>query len=302
MKAIVTVAPYCPYIDEIVAHPAVSGIRLNTAMSVEKNTSLEDLLKSLQDHAGDKDLWIDLKCRQLRVQGYWTPPYTEIELSHKIKVKTPVTAYFNDGNQKETILKVEENRLYMQSGPRRVVGPGEAVNIPDHSLEIEGFFTDTDKKYIEAGKKVNANKYMLSFVEKKEDIDSFKKIYPGAEILAKIESRKGINYIKNEWKNESGLMTARGDLFLELKMPHYIIEAQELILKKDKNAVIASRILESFDESLEPSCSDINDLDNLMRMGYKRFMFGDKLCMHRNSIISALNLFYEMTERYGGKK
>ena len=65
MKAIVTVAPYCPYIDEIVAHPAVSGIRLNTAMSVEKNTSLEDLLKSLQDPQEVEEEY-DTRTRQIR--------------------------------------------------------------------------------------------------------------------------------------------------------------------------------------------------------------------------------------------
>ena len=140
---------------------------------------------------------------------------------------------------------------------------------------------------------------MLSFVEGKEDIESFKKLYPDAEVAAKIESRKGMSYVKNQWAGESRLMAARGDLYLELKKPHYIIDAVENIVCKDKNAIVASRILDSFAGSLEPSCSDIGDLDNLMRMGYKNFMFGDEICLKRESIISGLNLFKALAEKYG---
>ena len=32
MKAIVTMPPYAPYLEEVAQHPIVSGIRLNTVM------------------------------------------------------------------------------------------------------------------------------------------------------------------------------------------------------------------------------------------------------------------------------
>ncbi|MBS3146411.1 hypothetical protein J4471_01825 [Candidatus Woesearchaeota archaeon] len=292
MKAIVTTPPYSPFIDEVVAHPIVSGLRLNTVMPIKGN--LEDTLRNLQDKAKDKDLWIDLKCRQLRVVGYWTPPFTEIQLSHKIKVDTPVTAYFGSGKEKHIILEVNEDKLIMQDGPKRVVGPGESVNIVNSSLCIDGYFTDTDMKYIEAATKLNLNKFMLSFVESKQDIDLLRTIYPDSRIVAKIESQKGIKYVDNEYKKEVRLMAARGDLFMEVRMPHQIISAIENIIKKDKNAIVASRIFDSLAYNLEPSCSDIGDVDNLIRMGYKTFMFGDEICMERNSIISGLNLLEYM--------
>ena len=85
------------FIDEIVAHHLVSGIRLNTVMPLKD--SKKDNLKRLQDLAGYKDLWIDLKCRQLRVKTYGIPPFTEVELSHTISVDTPTTAYFPGGKE-----------------------------------------------------------------------------------------------------------------------------------------------------------------------------------------------------------
>ena len=107
-----------------------------------------------------------------------------------------------------------------------------------------------------------------------------------------------MSYVKNQWAGESRLMAARGDLYVELSKPHEIIDAVETILKKDKDAIVASRLFNSFSHSLEPTCSDISDVDNLLRMGYKTFMLGDDICMRRESLLSALNLFSAMAERY----
>lgn len=76
----------------------------------------------------------------------------------------------------------------------------------------------------------------------------------------------------------------------------------EKIVQKDPNAIVASRLFDSLARSLEPSCADIGDVDNLMRMGYQTFMFGDHVCMNRNSIISALNLLKAMPPAAGGIK
>ena len=186
----------------------------------------------------------------------------------------------------------------MLDGPKRVVGPGESLNIIHPSLSIEGFLTDNDKDYIEAGNNVGISKYMLSFVENADDVKQLQTLVPGAEIAAKIESRKGMRYVANEWDGESRLMTARGDLFVELRRPHHITAAMEDIVTKDPNAILASRIFSSFAYSLEPSCSDIGDVDNALRMGYRTFMLGDATCMNRDSVISSLNLFEAMGGRY----
>lgn len=290
--------PYAPYMREVLSHPIVKGIRLNTVMPVTE--SLEDVLKRLHHEASQfgKDVWIDLKCRQLRIATYGVPPFTEIELTHSISVDTPVTAYFSDGREHATVLKVDGKKLIMQEGPKRVVGPGESVNIPHPSLSVDGYFTDTDKRYIEAAANIGLHTYMLSFVESIEDISALRQLDDKAEIVAKIESEKGMRYVSSAWNGEARLMAARGDLFVELKMPHYIVSALETIIGKDKNAIAASRIFESLAHSYEPSSSDIMDADNLLRMGYRTLMLGDDVCMKRDSVISALNLLSAVAERY----
>jgi len=298
MDAIVTVPPYAPFIREIAKHPLVSGIRLNTVMPVKE--PLPDLLRRLKDEAMGKDVWVDLKGRQLRIATHGVPPFTDIELTHRIDVKTPVRAYFSGGREVATVVGVDGYRLIMQDGPRRVVGPGEAVNIPDDSLRIEGYLTDSDKRYLEAAAVVHNPHLMLSFVEGPDDIAQARAIYPDAMIAAKIESRNGLAYVRKGWDpSTSRLMAARGDLYLEVHKPHEVIGALEDIVHKDPHAIVASRIFESLAHAYMPDAADIGDADSLMRMGYTTFMLGDEVCLKRESVLSALNLLEAMASEYG---
>jgi pyruvate kinase len=294
-NAIVTMPPYAPYMREVLRHPIVSGIRLNTVMAL--HDSIDDTVRRMQEEATrhGKRLWIDLKGRQLRTAGFGVPPFTEIELTHNIDVKTPVTAYFSDGKEHATVLAVKGNKLYMQEGPRRVVGPGESINIPHPSLRIDGYFTRTDIEYIEAAQRVGLQHYMLSFVESQQDVAALKSLHPDAIVASKIESMRGLDYVKS-WDGHGRLMAARGDLYLEVPRPHLIASAVASIVEKDPDAIAASRILDSLALSSEPSCADIGDLDSLVRMGYRTFMFGDHICLERDSIISGLNLLQEMAK------
>ncbi len=296
-KAIVTIPPYAMFLAEVLKHPVVESLRLNTVMPIVEG-KLEEKLEQLSAACNEekKELWIDLKCRQLRVKSFGLPPFTEIELTHQLSVDTPVIAYFSDGKESATVLEVDGNKLIMQEGPKRVIGPGESVNIPHPSLKIDGYFTETDEKYIEAAKKVGIHSYMLSFVEQSSDIEELLKRDSHAKVVAKIESHKGLSYVAENWKNESRLMAARGDLYVEMEKPHEIIAAVESIVKKDPTAIAASRIFPSLAHSLEPSCADIGDVDSLLRMGYKTLMLGDEVCQRRESVISALNLLYAMVK------
>jgi pyruvate kinase len=298
IKAITTIPPYAPYIVEVLKHPIVSGIRLNTVMPVKE--SYEELLKRLNEQAKSfgKDLWIDLKCRQLRVKTFGVPPFTEIVLSHELEVYTPCKAYFSERDEVATVLEVDGNRLIMQEGPRRVVGPGESVTIIHPTLKIKGYLTDKDKEYIEAGNKVGINKYMLSFVENPEDITEFRKYNANASVVAKIESKKGLDYVTQKYNGDCRLMAARGDLFMQVHWPHLIIDGLEKILEKDKDAIVASRIFKSLAKGPEPTCEEIGDVDNLLRMGYRTVMLGDDVCQERTPVISALNLFLAIAEKY----
>jgi pyruvate kinase len=300
VNAIVTVQPYSDFIRSAASHDIVSGVRLNTVMPLRKNPEeIAEVLKRIRDESDGKDVWIDLKGRQLRTEGYAVPPFGAIRLSHKISVNTPVTAYFSNGSNYGTIVAVDGYDIILKDGPQRIVGPGESVNIVDPSLSIEGYLTDTDKKYLEAGLRLGFNKYMLSFVESKDDIGNIANLAQDMELVAKIESQKGLDYVIKDYEQKHArLMAARGDLYMEVKRPHNIIGAVSSIVAKDNRAIVASRIFDSLAYSSEPTCADIGDVDNLLRIGYRSFMFGDEICLRKESILSGLNLLEAISEKY----
>lgn len=293
-QIIVTMPPYAPYLTNILRNNLVRGIRLNTVMPVKGD--LSDLLARLQKNCEKykKEFWVDLKGKQLRIKSLAQAPYTSIELNHEVNVFTPCKAYFNQRYESATILEVDENKLIMQDGPKRVLTPGESVTIAHPSLEIKGGLTELDRKYIEFSKNHFMHNYMLSFVESGKDIEEILSIDKDANIILKIESQKGLNFVNSLNVNEYKLMAARGDLYMELNWPHKITKALELILSKDKNAIVASRIFDSMSDWIEPSSADIGDFDNLLRIGYKNFMLGDELCLQKESILRVLGIMEMM--------
>lgn len=297
-EILITIPPYAPYIKKATEHSSVTGVRVNTVMPIKE--SLKEMIQRISSVVAPKDLWIDLKCRQLRVTNYATVPFSHLEVSHPFTVDTPVTAYFHDGLEAATVASVDGNKIIMLDGPQRIVGPGESINIMSPSLVINGYFTQKDLDYIAAAKEVGIHKYMLSYVESGKDIDALLNLDPKAEAILKIESVKGLKFVREvypSYKDRAKLMAARGDLFVEVGKPHYILRALKEIVKVDPDAIAASRLFPSLRTDLVPVCSEITDVGYLSEIGYHRFMVGDDVCFHEQSLMSALNLIQACTSR-----
>jgi len=283
VQAIVTVPPHARFLREVAQHPLVSGLRLNTVMPIAG--PLEATLERLLGLG--KPLWIDLKGRQLRVREAAVPPFTEVRLTHRLSVKTPARAFFSDGRESALVLEVDGDRLILEDSPRRVVGPGESVNIPDASLAVEGVLTERDVEFVRAAARLGCHDFMLSFVESPEDKEALRRMDPKARIVSKIESRKGLACAREH--DLGRLMAARGDLYVEL-LPHELPRAMKEILARDPRAILASRLFPSLASSLEPVAQDVTDAAFAIELGYETLMLGDEVCQRRESVLSALNL------------
>jgi pyruvate kinase len=284
--AIVTVPPHADFLEAVARHPAVVGLRLNTVMPIKG--SEEEVLARLASLG--QPLWIDLKGRQLRVRDAAVPPFTEVRLSHSIRVETPTVALFGNGKEAARVLEVDGDRLILEDGPRRVLGPGESVNVPCSTLEIEGDLTERDRRYVEAAASLGLHDYMLSFVERPEDVAGVKAIDPEARVVCKIESLKGLDYAREHGASHGPLMAARGDLYLELRQPHHLLRALRDVVTADPDAIVASRILDSLAWEETPSAQDLTDVAYLRTLGYRRLMLGDEVCLRRDTVLPALDL------------
>jgi hypothetical protein len=294
VQAIVTAPPYAPFLKEVAEHPLVSGFRFNTVMPLKGEP--EEALTTL--HALGQPLWVDLKGRQLRVIEAAIPPYTEVQLSHPIRVNTPVDAFFSEGTECVRVAAVDGNRLILEDGPRRLIGPGESVNIIHPSLEIKGTLTETDKTYLAAMRELNLKRVMLSYVESSQDVEEVRQLLPEAECMLKIETLRGLSYIREFGCSQGRLIAGRGDLYVEVLRPHRIVGAMREIIAQDPEAVVASRIFDSLAYHPVPVSADIGDVAFLLSLGYRTFLLGDAICFQRDTTLEALNLLQAISGQF----
>jgi pyruvate kinase len=295
MKAIVTVPPYATFLKEVAAHPLTGGLRLNTVMPIKGGPA--ETLERLG--ALGRPVWVDLKGRQLRVVEAAVPPFTAVRVSHRVRVSVPADAFFSDGREYARVLEVDGDRLILEDSPRRVVGPGESINIVAPDLEIEGTLTETDLAYLDAMRELGQTNVMLSYVESAADVDEVTRRLPGAEVVLKIESRRGLELARREGARLGRLMAARGDLYIEVLEPHRVVSAVRDIVRADPDAIVASRLLTSLSRDPVPECADVSDVAFLLSLGYRTFMLGDDVCQRRDTVIAALNLLGAIAREIG---
>lgn len=286
LSAIITVPPYADFIAEVAAHPVTAGLRLNTVMPLADPRA--DVLRRLLGHG--QPVWVDLKGRQLRVVEAGVPPFTAVRVSHPVTVRTPCDAFFSDGREHACVVAVDGDRLILADSPRRVVGPGESINIIAPDLRIEGTLTDGDRAWLEAMGEVGAGDVMLSFVEGDADVDEVTALLPGARVVQKIESLAGLAHVAAGGAGQGRLMAARGDLYVEVLQPHHVLGALRRIIDADPDAIVASRILSSLAYEAVPDCADLTDIAWLHSVGYRTFMLGDHVCLKRDSVVATLNV------------
>ncbi|MBU1850689.1 MAG: hypothetical protein KKH40_08225, partial [Nanoarchaeota archaeon] len=294
LELLVTLWPSFLHFEEFAKDDRLAGIRLNTAMV--KSFELDDEFKKANDIKGTVPLWFDIKGTQLRItEVYPTKDHLELTLNHPIDVQTPSGVLFKAGADYAMLKEVVDgNHLIFDGGPEYMVYEGESLHIRHPSLEVKGpIFLDYEIEKIEKAKKAGFTKFFLSYAESKKAIDEFRS-YVGkeSEIIAKIENKKGLEYVASEFKPEPNLslMAARGDLYVEVDKPHHMLDALKLIVQKDPRAYVGSRILLSIINQPVPSCADLSDVAWLYDIGYKRMLLCDELCLKGDLLGVAVNV------------
>jgi pyruvate kinase len=291
---IVSLPPYAPFAPEVASHPYVVGLRLNTAMPVQGQ--LEHMLFRLESLG--KPLFVEIKGRRLRVVEPAIPPFTEVRLSHPIRVRTPARAHFGVGGEVARIVSVDGDRVILSGGPQRLVPPGEPITIPDPSLEILGTLTGRDREWLHAMRAVNVGRVMLSVTEQPSDLDEVRAILPSAEIVLEITTARGLGLVADHGSSLGRLAAGRGGLWVEMGRPHRMVSALQRIVEADPNAFVLGRFLPSLAQETEhgagqpatPSPQDVGDLAFLLFLGFRTFVLSDALCQRREHVLAALDV------------
>lgn len=266
-------------VNKVISNQFVYGARWNTG--VVSPLSEAETLETLNSQCNlyKKQFWVDIKGRQLRIKEWGQPLYNVIKLNHAISVKGGAKVYFR-GEEPLNLVYAKGNEIFVDPIPRYAVGAGQSVNIISDDIEIQGYLTPKDIKYLEAARSLNINNVLASFVESDSDIIAIKLVHPNSSITCKIESKKGIENLTN--LAGYNLMAARDDLYIELNSNPYTMNySMQRIIAQDPNAICASRIFTSLEHSHTISYSDFEDVENMYNMGYRTFMLCDNICNYR---------------------
>jgi len=307
----VTLTPTMPHFKRFAQDKRLAAIRINSAMIYADEMDAELAAASSVPNA--VPAYFDLKGRQLRVRKVFPfNDHLELELNHRIKVNCPTPILFKGGEDHAMLKEVtsaeegQPQRLIFQGGPKYNVREGESICVRHPSFEVlDQFFPAYE---IERIKKVASHgwtRYVLSYVESQRDIDEFRQyVGPDVEVIAKIESLKGLQWVANGYRPQKNLrlLTARGDLYLEVERPHEMLAAQRLIIEKDPQAIVGSRILLSCCRRSVPDAVDFSELAWLYDIGYRTMMLCDDLCIDETMLARAINAFDAFREDYVNKR
>ena len=275
-------------LEEVIAHPKVGAVRYNTGIrhDLPARKILREILKLTERHKKPPCI-PDLKGRQLRVTEWSQPPYGPIRLNHRIEVELPAKVYFRNDDP-GLIKEIDGNEIYVDPPPKYTVGAGQSVNIVAPDLKImDGYFLERDVEFIMAAKELGLDHFLFSFTEFKEDLELFDSVLSeyginDAKKFLKIESQNGMDLVRDLAELPAGfnLMAARDDLTIHLGGIGATGASREIV-RKDPEAICASRLLLGLEQCGEVTLADISDIGYMQSFGYKNFMLSDGIS-HRH--------------------
>lgn len=336
MELMVTLWPSFPHFEKFANDKRLTGIRLNSAMMSCPELDVE--LERVRNLKPRLPLFYDIKARQLRVESvHANPYYLDITLNHPVSVDTPTPVLFKAGEDAALLERLEEGgkRLIFQGGPRYKVKAGESLHIRDKSLIVKGeVFLPNELEKIEKVRNFGFRNYFLSYVEDQKEVDQFLELVGHDSLVyLKIESKKGLEYVAKKFVKKPNLVlvAARGDLFVEIDRPHEIMASLKLIIEKDPEAQVGSRMLLSIinkpvpyeilnalkliiekglgDQSgwqlllsiihkPVPSTADLLELAWLYDIGYRKAMLCDEICLKDEWLSVAVDVFDNFRRAY----
>ena len=176
------------------------------------------------------------------------------------------------------ILKVTDTNKTDQINAKVIQGgdlfSNKGFNLPNTNIS-QPALTEKDIKDAIFSAKQNVDWIALSFVREVADVKLLielleKNTDHRIPVIAKIEKPEGVKNIDDIMKYASGIMVARGDLGVEINASEVPLIQKKLVNKAKKAripVIIATQMMESMMESLNPNRAEVNDVANSVMDG-----------------------------------
>ena len=171
------------------------------------------------------------------------------------------------------------------------ISSNKGFNLPNTNIS-QPALTDKDIKDAIFSAKQNVDWIALSFVRHDSDVKSLIKIIEKntdhrIPVIAKIEKPEGVKNIDEIMKHASGIMVARGDLGVEIDAAEIPLIQKKLVYKAKKAripVIIATQMMESMMESMNPNRAEVNDVANSVMDGADAVMLSGETSVGKHPI------------------
>jgi pyruvate kinase len=189
-------------------------------------------------------------------------------------VKEGERIFLDDGKMELAVVKIlNDKEVLMRVTLGGVLTPKKGVNLPDSALTMPSM-TEKDFEDLQFIIAQKLDWVALSFVRKKTDITSLKKILKEHEskikVIAKIEMPEAIKNLRDIIVESDGVMVARGDLGVEVPIEQVPILQKDIIKKcmhRAKPVIVATQMMESMLDRTKPNRSEVSDVANAVLEG-----------------------------------
>jgi len=245
-------------------------------------------------------IMLDTKGPEIRLKTFANPPVT-LEQGQRFTLttrdvvgdKTIVSVTYMDlprdvrpGSRiavADGLIMLEVESVEEQDVHCRVVNGGQlsnqkGVNLPGVNVNLPSI-TDKDIADIKFGIEQGVDFIAASFIRKASDVIAIRQILEqeGAniDIIAKIESRQGVDNLAEIVNVADGIMVARGDLGVEIPAEEVPVLQKTMIAmcnKAGKPVITATQMLESMTQNPRPTRAEASDVANAIFDGSDAIM------------------------------
>ncbi len=179
------------------------------------------------------------------------------------------------------------------------------VNVPVERVPSNGL-TDEDRAAVPRALELRADVLAQSFVRGAEDVRALRALLPtpGPLVVAKIETRAGVEHFDEILAEVDGVMVARGDLGVDMPYEEVPLVQKDLIRRahaRGRFTIVATQMLESMTSARRPTRAEASDVANAVLDGTDAVMLSAETAIGQYPIDAAQTMLSicAATERGG---
>jgi len=218
--------------------------------------------------------------------------------------KKGMEIYADDGRLSFYIKDVSEEYITLISKCDGLLQECKGINIPESAFNEENI-NDKDEFFLEFCCKHKVDFVGISFVDNaaylKNIQDYIGERHPRA--IAKIENASAMKNLSEILKISFAIMIDRGDLSVETKTSSIGIFQKDILFEANKFGVpviVATEMLHSMQESINPTKAECNDITNSVLDGASCLMLSGETAVGKNPCesVETMNSIIDLTMKY----